>query len=89
MKLNTSKKIQFTVRRVPAHVDRALRRRAQEENRSLNSVLLEALEEQAGSTAVGRQRFNDLDELAGLWQADTDFDEAITRQHQIDYDLWK
>jgi predicted HicB family RNase H-like nuclease len=35
--------LQYTVRNIPEHVDRALRRKASEERKSLNEVLRDAL----------------------------------------------
>ena len=37
--------MQYTIRSVPEHVDRELRRRASEQHKSLNTVILETLEE--------------------------------------------
>jgi len=79
--------VQFTVRHVPTQDERALKRKAAIAGKSLNGVLLEALSREAG---VEREiTFDDLDRLAGRWQDDPEFDEAILGQHQIDESLWK
>lgn len=83
-----NKHIQYTLRRVPQQVDRALRQRAREERRSLNEVALEALERGLG-LAGKPVRHHDLDDLAGTWVHDAEFDRAIEEMDQIDPELWK
>ncbi len=81
--------VQYTVRNVPPHTDRALRRKAREENKSLNDVLREALIKE-GSEGVPESRvYHDLDHLAGTWQEDPDFDAALAAQDQVDAGLWR
>ncbi|HEV2990714.1 MAG TPA: hypothetical protein VG759_19915 [Candidatus Angelobacter sp.] len=68
-------------------MDAALRRRAQEQSKSLNEVALEALAWGAGvSGARGRQR--DLQDIAGTWRNDPQFDRALAAQDTIDKELW-
>ena len=69
--------VQYTVRNVPAHVDTALRRKAQIERKSLNEVLREALIREAEGTDVPERLHTDLDALAGSWVEDPGFNEAI------------
>ena len=80
--------MQYTLRDIPPTVDAELRRRAKAEGRSLNTVAIEALTRGAGlgETPV-RQR--DLGDIAGTWQEDPDFDQAIAEQDQIDERLWR
>jgi hypothetical protein len=79
---------QYTIRVVPAAVDRALRRRAKEEAKSLNTVALEALAR--GLEIEARpQEHSDLDPLIGSWREDRAFDRAIASFEQIDEDAWK
>src|SRR5260221_11980977 len=79
--------VQFTVRQVPVQVEKALKRKAATAGKSLNGVLLEALSREAG---IEREiSFDDLDSLAGRWEEDPGFDDAIRAQHEIDADLWK
>ena len=80
--------IQYTLRRVPPLVDRTLRQKAREERRSLNAVALEALERALG--LIGKPiRHHDLDDLAGTWVEDAEFDRAIKEMNEIDPNLWK
>lgn len=81
--------VQYTVRSVPAHVDKALRRKAQEGRKSLNEVLREALIREAeGAEGPGRL-YTDLDTLAGSWVDVPGFDDAIRAQDQVDEALWR
>ncbi len=50
--------------------------------------LLERFEGGLGLT--GEQNvYHDLDDLAGTWVDDPEFDKAIEEQHRIDPELWK
>ena len=80
---------QYTVRAVPAHVDRALRRKAATEKKSLNALLREALIKEAGVAEPSGRLYTDLDALAGSWRDDPGFDEAIRAQDQVDASLWR
>jgi hypothetical protein len=79
---------QYTIRGVPAKLDDILRKRAVREGRSLNAELLETLKMGAG---VGNQppRYDDLDDLAGTWVKDPEFDRAIAALDTVDEALWK
>jgi hypothetical protein len=80
--------MQYTLRDIPPPLDSELRRRAKAESRSLNSVAIEALIRGAGlSPTEVRQR--DLEDIAGTWQEDPEFDQAIAEQDQIDERLWR
>lgn len=81
--------IQYTVRSVPAHVDKALRRKADRERKSLNEVLRNALIREAGSAGLPERVYSDLDALAGSWVDVPGFDEAIRAQDQVDESLWQ
>lgn len=81
--------LQYTVRDVPVAVDAALRRRAKAEGKSLNRVVRDALERESGLLGADAVRHHDLDQLAGLWEADADFDAAIAAQDAVDEDLWR
>lgn len=82
------KHIQYTLRKVPSQVDQALRQRAREERRSLNDVAIEAIERGLGLTGKPILH-HDLDDLAGTWVHDPEFDRAIEEMDQIDPELWK
>lgn len=79
---------QYTIRSIPPEVDRALRRRAKREGRSLNDVVLEALAAGIGVNGE-REEFTDLDHLIGTWREDPRFDEAIADQDRVDAELWR
>jgi hypothetical protein len=79
---------QYTIRSVPEHVDHELRRRARKQNKSLNTVILETLE-QALAPPQEPILHHDLDFLIGTWVEDPEFDKAIERFEQIDEEYWK
>jgi hypothetical protein len=81
--------LQYTVRAIPAHVDRALRRKAAAERKSLNTVLRDALIREADVAEPDGRLHTDLDALAGAWVDDPAFDEAIQAQDQVDATLWR
>jgi len=65
-----------------------LRRRVKAEGKSLNTVAIEALVRGSG---VGESpiRQRDLGDVAGTWQEDREFDEAVTDQDRVDEQLWQ
>ena len=81
-------KMQYTIRAVPTAIDRALRRRAKQEAKSLNAVAVEALARglNLGAEAV---EHDDLDALIGSWQNDKGFDRVIADFERIDEEAWK
>ena len=80
--------MQYTLRKIPRAVDKALRERARRQGKSLNEVAIEALAIACGvSEDAVRQR--DLTGIAGSWVDDPEFDAAIEDQRRIDDDLWK
>lgn len=80
--------MQYTIRSIPAHVDRALRERSAREGKSLNEVAVEALER--GLDLEGRPvRRRNLGEVAGSWVRDREVDRALDDQRKIDPDLWR
>lgn len=81
--------LQYTVRNIPEHVDRALRRKAREERKSLNEVLRDALIRDAAAGEPPTRLYTDLDVLAGTWVEDPGFDEALRAQDQVDESLWR
>jgi hypothetical protein len=82
------KRIQYTIRGVPEQLDGLARRRARKEGRSMNQILLDALGDGLGVSSVPR-RYSDLDDLAGSWVHDSEFDRAIEEMDRIDPELWK
>jgi len=79
---------QYTLRAVPSVVDRALRRRARQESKSLNTVAVEALARGLELDAKPVQH-TDLDGLIGSWQEDPAFDRAVAEFERIDAVAWK
>ena len=80
--------MQYTLRKIPPAVDKALRQKARKEGRSLNEVVLEAL---ARGVGIEKElvKNHDLDFAIGTWVEDPEFEKAIEAQRQIDPDLWK
>ena len=83
-----NRQMQYTIRKIPPHVDMELRRRADKERKSLNEVALQALER--GLDLVDPPiRHHDLDDLIGTWVEDSEFDRAIEEMDQVDTELWQ
>jgi hypothetical protein len=82
-----SKARQYTVRNVPASLDRALRRKATERRISLNTLVLQALAAEAGVRPEPR-RHRDLDGFFGSWIEDPAVDAALADQRQVDAADW-
>ena len=80
--------MQYTIRNVPNALDAALRRRAQEQRKSLNQVAIDALARGAGFSRQ-RDRQRDLRDVAGTWRNDRAFDRALAAQDTIDKELWQ
>jgi hypothetical protein len=80
--------MQYTIRNVPSHLDRALRERAREVKKSLNEVALEALLQGTGLRDTPIQH-RDLGDMAGTWVEDPAIDEALADQRRIDPELWR
>ena len=80
--------MQYTIRAVPSAIDRALRRRAKQEAKSLNAVAVEALARGLELDAKPVEHA-DLDALVGSWQEDKAFDRAIADFERVDEEAWK
>jgi hypothetical protein len=81
--------LQYTVRSVPAQVDKALRRKAREGRKSLNEILRDALIREAEGPDLSGRVYTDLDALAGSWRDDPGFDDALRAQERIDEAIWR
>jgi hypothetical protein len=79
---------QYTIRAIPSAVDRALRKRAKLEDKSLNTVVVEALARGLDLGAVPVEH-TDLDFLIGSWQEDPAFDRAIADFERVDEEAWR
>ncbi len=87
-------KIQYTVRNIPEHLDKAIRKAAQGKQLSLNQFLVLMLNEGLKLFTDTPDEnpnitFNDLDKLAGSWVEDPEFDKSIQEQSCVDDELWK
>jgi len=80
--------MQYTIRNIPASIDRELRERAHRLHQSLNETVIEALRRGLG---VGTETptYDDLDDLIGTWERDDEFDRAVAEQRTVDNDLWR
>lgn len=85
--MKPTKTVQYTIRGIPAPLDRALRARAKKEKKSLNQVAMEAL--QNAISPLFPKRRTDLDEFIGTWVEDPEFDKIMEEQRQIDEELWR
>jgi hypothetical protein len=79
---------QYTIRNVDGRVDRALRKKAEERGVSLNTLLLQALEAEAGVSGPPRE-FSDLDGFFGSWVADRAVDRALAEHRRVDPRDWE
>ena len=82
------KGIQYTIRGISRPIDAKIRERAAVEGKSLNETVLGVLKSGLGigDTQV---RYNDLDDLAGTWVSDPEFDRAIEEMDRVDPEFWK
>lgn len=81
--------MQYTIRRIPKSVDRALRERASRQKQSINEVVLEVMAEGLGVGTTGPLKRRELGDLAGAWVKDKAVDAALADQRRIDEALWK
>jgi hypothetical protein len=77
--------VQYSIRGIPLEVDRLLRERAALRKVSLNRLVLDELTRATGC----RAKKADFSDLAGKWQPDPGFDEAIKAQRRIDRKEWQ
>lgn len=79
--------VQYTIRGVPRDVDQALRRKAHQRKISLNQLLVAELTD----VALGSQprQYRSLNDVAGKWQDDPEFDRILAEQRKIDRALWR
>ncbi len=80
--------IQYTIRGISPRLDARIRDRAAREGKSLNQTVLDVLKTGAGLTDE-IVRYEDLNDLAGTWVHDPEFDKAIEEMHRVDPELWK
>jgi plasmid stability protein len=80
--------MQYTIRNLPAVLDKAIRKRAKEEGKSLNTVAVEALMEAFGLHGSAPS-YRDVGDLAESWVEDAAVDEALEEQRRIDDEMWR
>jgi len=80
--------MQYTLRNVPKHLDRALRELARRENKSLNEVAIAALLRALGIQGEPPIQ-RDLSDIVGTWQDDPEMDRILQDQRRIDPEKWK
>jgi hypothetical protein len=80
--------MQYTIRNIPDYLDTTLRDFARREGKSLNEVAVAALVRGVGLEARERVK-RDLSDIAGTWQEDAAFDNAIAEQQKIDEAMWQ
>lgn len=84
---NESRKIQYTIRAVPEHMDKLLRKKAAEYGTSLNETALKVLQRGLGQdNAVLNHNF---DGYAGTWVQEDAFDEVMKDFEKIDAGMWQ
>ncbi len=82
------KTIQYTIRSVSPQLDRHLRQLAKLKCKSLNQIVLDTLEQEAGNSNDTKLNHS-LDGLAGTWVEDPEFDATIDAFEQIDPEKWQ
>lgn len=80
--------IQYTLRHVPDKIDERLRETAAAYGVSLNTAAIEALARALGIEGEPGVH-HDLDDLAGTWVADEEFDRVLAEMERVDPDLWR
>ena len=84
--------MQYTLRNIPRELDRALRRKAKEQGKSLNQVAIEAMAYGTGlgvPVGNGRRKYRDLSDWVGTYVYDPGFEEALRDQDRIDPEMWE
>jgi plasmid stability protein len=79
--------MQYTVRGIPEALDKAIRRRARAEGKSLNEVAVDALADGLGLGEAVPLR--DLSDVVGTWKKEASVEAALAAQDVVDETLWK
>jgi hypothetical protein len=81
---------QYTVRKIPKDLNRALRVTSKHTGKSINSIFIDALyqhiEKQTNSSAIKR---NDLAWMSGKGQGYEQFDDITTAMRNVDLKDWQ
>ncbi|MEJ2663211.1 MAG: Arc family DNA-binding protein [Spirochaetia bacterium] len=78
---------QYTIRNIPDYLDRIVRKKAEKTHKSINSIIIQALE--AGFLTENDLVFHDMDDLSGSWIDDPATESALRDFERIDKELWK
>jgi hypothetical protein len=80
----------ITLRKIPRELAEMVKERAHSSHTSFNKAVLSLLEERMGGSTT-KQQHNDLDHLFGSWnkREASPIDKALSRQRNIDRELWK
>lgn len=79
--------MQYTIRNIPPHLDRAIKARAKQVGKSINRVAIEALAQSLGQP----MRYRSLRRMPGVWSSKQagQFDRFLEEHRKIDRELWK
>jgi len=83
-----NKRLQYTLREVPDRLDQKLRETASAYGVSLNKAAIAALSRGVGMESESVVH-HDMDDLAGTWVQDPEFDEALAEMDRVDEGLWR
>ncbi len=81
--------MQYTLRKIPTELDRALREAAKEQHKSLNQVAVEALQQAVGVAEAEPVKRRDLADIIGTWTADPVSEAAFEDQRRVDLESWE
>lgn len=79
--------MQYTIRKIPQYLDEALRQKAKNDGKSMNQIALEALIRGLSLETVAVPQRN-LNDIAGQWAEDPEFDQALAEMNAVDPHLW-
>ena len=82
------KSIQYTIRNIPAPVDRTLRERAKKHSKSFNQTVVEALKQATGTTEEPTE-YHNLDWFIGSGGIGPKEEKAFKAQRVIDKEAWR
>ncbi len=79
--------MQYTLRKIPPDLDRAMKERARKLGKSVNQLALETLARSVGQPA----KYRSLRNMPGAWSKKEarQFDQWLTETRSIDDELWK
>jgi hypothetical protein len=81
-------KTQYTIRGVSRALDDRVREEARQYGTSVNAALLDALSRGLGTQGEPIE-CHDMDDLAGTWAEDEEFDQAVAAFRSVDEALWR